>query len=161
MSRDAVLAAVTGLVFSLVANEIGDVSPWLARRILRRASRWEAANCTEADLIFAEQLENLELVPGRLSKLAWALGRLRFGLRISLARATGRFLDLKSDWPMRLVGYGMAAFTAADFGPVVLHSPSLWNIAIATMMALLWIGLAVHDGWQLWLWWQRRRGERS
>src|SRR5947207_15571112 len=104
-------------MLGLIANEICDFSPWHARKILRRAYRGEANDEAEAELILAEQLEVLESIPGRIAKLAWAVGRLRFGLHLSLARFTGLLLDPMDaidEWQLRGAVYLLATFTITD-----------------------------------------------
>lgn len=149
------------VVLGLVSNEIGDVAPWLARKILRRASRWEADDEAEADLIFAEQLEFLESIPGRITKLAWAVGRLGFGLRISLARSKGRRHRFPSIWPYRVSAYAMAVKTLTDFAPVTFGDPSFLNVTMLAAVVVLWVVLAAWDVRSLWQWWKRWRRERG
>jgi hypothetical protein len=75
-----VWTGVTAVLLGLVTNELFEWSPSLARRILRWAASWQADSPEEADLIYAEACEYLDAMPGRLSRVAWAIGRLRWGL---------------------------------------------------------------------------------
>jgi hypothetical protein len=153
--------AAMAVVLGLVSNEIGDVAPWLARKILRRASRWEAEGEAEADLIFGEQLEFLESIPGRITKLVWAVGRLRFGLRFSLARSKRRRQGLPPIWPFRVSAYGMAVKILMDVSPAAFGDPSFLNVTMLAVVVGLWVVLAFVDGPPLWRRWKRWRREQG
>lgn len=71
-----VVFLITGMLLPLLINEFGEVAPWLAGRIVRRAARrLENPEATER---YAEEWEaTLEEVPGKLMKLLKALDILR------------------------------------------------------------------------------------
>lgn len=69
------LATVLAVGLGALTNELCEISPWLATRILRRAARREARDKDEAELLFVELEALLCEVPGKLSKLIWAIGR--------------------------------------------------------------------------------------
>src|SRR5262249_23306456 len=61
----------------------------------------------------AEQLENLEKVPGRVSQLIWAVGRLRFGLRVSRVRSKREHLPGSNISWLTAIGSAVAADVGA------------------------------------------------
>ncbi len=72
MSSLAVFVAVALLVPMAVA-ECGEVSPWLAKRLLGWAAR--RLRSPEKTTRYTEEwLADLELVPGKITKLGWAIG---------------------------------------------------------------------------------------
>jgi hypothetical protein len=88
---------IGGIVGALVINEISELSTSLARGILRLAARLEAGIGPEKDLIYNELRAIMaENVPGKLTQLFWAAGRLmgsvRFGFR---RRMSGRDLKVR------------------------------------------------------------------
>lgn len=80
MNWDLVWSVVGGIGLGALTNELCDLSPWIARRVLGRAARIEAATREEAELIYAELVSFLEDVPGKLSKLGWSFGRMAYSL---------------------------------------------------------------------------------
>jgi len=69
---------LTLFVVPLVVNEAGELAPWLAGRMVQ----WGASllGTPEARKRYAEEwAANLERVPGKLTKLAWACGLLLWG----------------------------------------------------------------------------------
>ena len=71
------------VLLGLVSNEIGDVSPWLARRVVRwSAARW-SADADEAAVLAEEWSALLDERPGKLFKLFTALG---FAARATVAQ---------------------------------------------------------------------------
>lgn len=142
------MTSAIAIALGLVANEISEVSPWLARKILRCASRWEAQeNDAEAGLIFGEQIELLKTIPGRIAKLVWAVGRMRFGLRFGVRFALRRLkrwhpTTSAENWVI-MAGYS----AAASFIPAVVSiwsspiSSPVWNVVVGAAAGLA--GLAV------------------
>lgn len=99
----AVLAAIG---VGLVTNELFDLAPWLARRLLRRAARLEAGTPDETPLILEELTALLDEVPGKLTKLLWALGRHTNAVRLvkrrrsaDLARPAALAAAVREDRP--------------------------------------------------------------
>lgn len=74
-------AALAAVVLGLLTNELFELAPWFARRLLRRAARLEGEDPAEAALLFEDMAATLEEVPGKLAKLFWAAGRLTNALR--------------------------------------------------------------------------------
>jgi hypothetical protein len=73
----AFIAGVFVTIFlGALTNELGEIAPWLARRMLKRAARIEARNQQEPEAIYQEYLLLLEKIPGKLLKLGFAVGRL-------------------------------------------------------------------------------------
>jgi hypothetical protein len=91
VSWSAVWPVLGAVVLGALTNELCDLAPWLARRILRRAARIEASTRDEARLIADEYLMLLEDVPGKFSKLVFALGRFAFTLRFTASRTKRRW----------------------------------------------------------------------
>jgi hypothetical protein len=94
-------ATVSAFLVSGATNEFCDIAPWLAKRVLRRAARIEAANQDEESLILDELLALLDEVPGKISKLVWSLGRLGFSWRFAAKKfklSLRKFLDRSSDF---------------------------------------------------------------
>lgn len=69
MTWAAFWIALSTVTLNILANEIFDVAPFLAQRILRRASQIEGSTCDEVELINAELNAIMAEVPGKLSKL--------------------------------------------------------------------------------------------
>jgi hypothetical protein len=93
----AIWATLSAIVVGAATNELCDVAPWLAKRVLKRAARLEATHGEEEALILNELLALLEDVPGKLSKLIWSLARLGYstrfvaaGVKRSIERFRGR-----------------------------------------------------------------------
>lgn len=80
-------AAFSAIALGVVTNELCDISPWLARRILRIAARLEDRDKSNASLVFEELAAMLEGIPGKLTKLCWAIGRLGFASYLAIGRA--------------------------------------------------------------------------
>ena len=97
-------------ILPLALNEAGELAPWLARRLLS----WTAARLGTPDArerYGEEWLANLDHVPGKLTKLMWALGLLFFSaprLRWQAARrrrAAGSAMALPvSSWTSSAAG---------------------------------------------------------
>ena len=84
----AVSIVLLAIMLPLVLNEVGELSPWLAKRLL----------CWGAKLLGSQEdnerygedwLANLDCIPGKLTKLLWACSLLLWGvprLRIQISR---------------------------------------------------------------------------
>lgn len=83
-------AALAAVVLGLLTNELFELAPWFARRLLRRAARLEGEDPAEAALLVADMAATLEEVPGKLAKLLWATGRLTNALRYPWQRSRQR-----------------------------------------------------------------------
>ena len=95
MNWGVVWTAGASVLLGLVTNELFAWTPSLARRILRWASTWQADSSEEVELIYAETCEYLDAMPGRLTRVMWAVGRLRFGIgRFARVRARHWFIVL-------------------------------------------------------------------
>lgn len=68
------LEVVVGIVVGLVVNECCDVSPWLARRLVRWSARRRYRNPRRAEVRAEELVGLIDLRPGKLFKLITALG---------------------------------------------------------------------------------------
>jgi hypothetical protein len=94
--KSLLLFMLGGIVIPLAVNELGELFPWLARRLVRWSARrlGEPSACERYE---EEWLANLECVPGKLMKLVaassylvsvpkmrWTLQRGRRGLRARL-----------------------------------------------------------------------------
>lgn len=72
---------VAAIGLGVLTNELCDLAPWFARLILRRAASMEAATPEEAILIYDEMVATLDEVPGKLTKLLFATGRMTLAVR--------------------------------------------------------------------------------
>ena len=61
------------IVLPLLLNEVSDLATWLAGRLLRWGAR-RLGSAAATDRYSEEWLAMLELVPGKLTRLAWACG---------------------------------------------------------------------------------------
>ncbi|MFL1381712.1 NB-ARC domain-containing protein [Nocardiopsis protaetiae] len=91
MSTALIIFLATAVALPLLLNEFGEWAPWLAVRIVR----WTARRLGHRDDIdrYAEEWEaNLNEVPGKLTKLAVAIGMMAYAprLRGSLKRKRAR-----------------------------------------------------------------------
>ena len=87
-----VVTTVAAVVVGAITNELCDLAPWLAIRLLRVAARLEAVSREERHLLFEEMSAMSDEVPGKLTKLLFAIGRLTYASRHMRfrARATTR-----------------------------------------------------------------------
>lgn len=159
MNWTLISATIGGVVLNLVASEIGDVAPWLAHRILRRASRWEAADAAQAALIFGEQRDALKDVPGRISKVVFAIGRLRFGLRSSIRRGKQDIGKMSGHAWFELV---TAVLMDASALYLILSPPAIdfdpWMDSVAMILGCLSVlSLAVSQTAAVVVRWRRHR----
>ncbi|GAA2990781.1 hypothetical protein [Actinokineospora diospyrosa] len=103
-----VLFVVVALAVPMVVAECGEVSPWLARKVLGWAAR-RLRPPDKAERYTEEWLADLEEVPGKLTKLGWALGVAFLGvLRLREPKHS-------LDWTPRPVASPFA--TDSVFGP--------------------------------------------
>jgi hypothetical protein len=72
---------VAAIGLGVLTNELCDLAPWLARLLLRRAASLEAKSPEEAMLIYDEMAATLDEVPGKLTKLLFAAGRMTLAFR--------------------------------------------------------------------------------
>jgi hypothetical protein len=63
---------LVGVVLGLIVNEFCDVSPWLARRLVRLSARMRYGSPDRRDMRAEEQQAIIDLRPGKLLKLATA-----------------------------------------------------------------------------------------
>ncbi|WP_335988347.1 hypothetical protein [Glycomyces sp. MUSA5-2] len=127
------------VLLPLLLAEVGEVSPWAARRLIRWAARLLGERGTVER--FSEEWEaELEAIPGKLLKLGYALGRvlllpltLRELRAVSIARgkpagAAARrggitaeeYADLVRQHHARLGAYGIDHFQVLGHGKSVL-----------------------------------------
>jgi hypothetical protein len=69
----AAVVALSSFLWAAFLNELGELSPWLAERLVRRAVR-TMAPADSRDWLEEELLANVEAKPGKLLKLATAIG---------------------------------------------------------------------------------------
>jgi hypothetical protein len=78
---------LVGVILGLLINECCEVSPWLARRLVRWSARRRYADPSRAE-IRAEELAGLiDSRPGKLFKLVTALGFVLTAAAVCLGRA--------------------------------------------------------------------------
>lgn len=76
------LTFLGGLLLGVLGNEVFELTPWLAGRVLRLAARVDARTPDERALLFHEWAGQVDEVPGKLTKLLFAL-RLLCGVAIA------------------------------------------------------------------------------
>ncbi|MDQ3786670.1 MAG: hypothetical protein M3422_05420 [Actinomycetota bacterium] len=76
-----VVTTVAAIGVGAITNELCDLAPWLAVRLVRLAARLEAATPEEKHLLFEEMSAMLDEVPGKLTKLLFSIGRLTYAAR--------------------------------------------------------------------------------
>ncbi|GAB1822349.1 hypothetical protein [Herbidospora sp. RD11066] len=81
---------VIGVVVSLAVNEMCDVSPWLARKCVRVAARWQFEDPELAEGRAEELTALIDDRPGKLFKLGTALGFLGCATWAMTCRSTRR-----------------------------------------------------------------------
>lgn len=103
MSGGILVFLITAVVPPLLLSEFGDWCPWLAARIVRWAARrlGDPASCERYE---EEWIANLNEVPGKLGRLAAALGYLAYmpRMRYSVRRRAGSALPPTSAGPLAL-----------------------------------------------------------
>ncbi|MET7396378.1 hypothetical protein ABZS66_23145 [Dactylosporangium sp. NPDC005572] len=103
-----------GFALGLVANELCDVSPWLARRIVPLAARLWTTDEDRRAINAEAWLAIIDERPGKLFKLTTALaflggGTVRAGRGWVSDRAFAAWLNLRLTSVWELVSYGMLA----------------------------------------------------
>lgn len=87
------------VTLGITTNEVSELSPWLAKKVLRFAVHLEEKREAESQLMQIELNRLLDEVPGKLTKLVWAIGRLYFSgklaIRTTLRSKILRLQDLR------------------------------------------------------------------
>ncbi len=175
MNWGVLWAGITTIVVGLVTNELTAIAPSLARKLLRLAARVETDDLAERDLIFGETSSMMdEEIPGKLTKLGWACGRvvaarrlaalrhrveraerpprrsrLEARLRVMEARVRAETFD---DAPVLMVLIYMFGLLGTGIPSAVVFYLTISSIDSASMMfglALAFLPLLL--GWQLFL----------
>lgn len=81
MNWGFVVATLVAIVVGAITNELGELAPSLAHRVLRLAAYLEASGHEERGLLLNEMAAMLDEVPGKLTKLLFSIGRLTYALR--------------------------------------------------------------------------------
>jgi hypothetical protein len=165
-----VWTALAAVVLGLLTNELFDLAPWFARRLLRRAARLEKVDLEEARLVFEYMAANLEEVPGKLGKLFWATGRLTNALRYPWQRSRQRRHEKAQPPPVGAVtvekGAAALAVSVARerrpvFVPMVVVAGSGQGGQAVMVLILITCVLATIT---FWVWrgvWRAWRSERA
>ncbi|WP_238015339.1 hypothetical protein KZZ52_01590 [Dactylosporangium sp. AC04546] len=136
-----------GFALGLLANELCDVSPWLARRIVPLAARlWTTDEDRRA--IYAEAWQAvIDERPGKLFKLTTALAFLGGGtVRFTSDRLVNALLMARLTSRWELVSYGMLA---ANLVTIIVVMVTGANATLFGSLATLWMSAAL---------WTHRKG---
>lgn len=129
-----VLAIFGGILLGVLSNELFDVMPWMAVWVLRVAARLDARFDGEAELLFAEWNEQLEHLPGKLTKFVFAMGML---CQVAIARRSDLVRSamhngLWAQWLVQnvqtLVAWMVVA--AATLTGVLVNSSSIFSMQL-------------------------------
>jgi hypothetical protein len=140
------IGVAISVITSAVVNEFCDISPWLARRVMRRAALlWAATDSALADGYVVEWASVLEDCPGKISKLVLAL---RFLLGAASTAIFARVRRIPGDVPItrswwwnegflaRLSAFVVFASTVASMGFVLFGAvPAIVITGIAATSA--------------------------
>jgi hypothetical protein len=90
-----------GVLIGLLINECCEVSPWVARRLVRWAARRRYANPTRAEVRAEEHVTLIDDLPGKLFKLVTAVSFVAVALAASGLRAARGALNRqpRDGWP--------------------------------------------------------------
>ncbi|MFI7547225.1 hypothetical protein [Actinoplanes sp. NPDC049599] len=104
------LAVALSVVTGLLVNEICDISPWLALRMVRRAARlWSVGDPMVAEAYGEEWAAIIADCPGKLSKMVRAAGFLGGATlkasRYRIGRLRRRSLRVPFEWDVLEVTY--------------------------------------------------------
>ncbi|GAA3283814.1 hypothetical protein Dvina_01425 [Dactylosporangium vinaceum] len=168
---------ITGVVLGLAVNEMCDVSPWLASRIIPVAARLWTRDPDRREVLAEDWSAVIHQRPGKLLKLAMALSFLGGGA-VSAARFwLSRFSNVYAAGT-RLVWSGsifiktFAALLVVSFAAIMLSgklsdsgSVDLEGIAFALLYPAILPLIAVHayskNPWKLLRTWKRSRVSRA
>jgi hypothetical protein len=107
-----IIGVIVPLVISAAANELSDVSPWLARKIIRQAARtWALGDLGLAQAYEEEWSAVVDDCPGKLYKLGLALRFAVFATARAEYRRVRRFI--------RQLGNRRAAKITKELAPIV------------------------------------------
>lgn len=143
---------VLGVIFGLLVNEATDISPWLARKLVRWAAyRWAPDQETAAR--YAEEWTAIiEQRPGKLFKLLSALSFAGEGvLRVTLRSASGVWSPVSKaisyflNSPAMLHGFASAMFGAVGTGLFLMVENGAFNIYLSALMLFGLVGFSGAD----------------
>ncbi|WP_157519059.1 hypothetical protein [Herbidospora mongoliensis] len=142
-----------GLVLGLAANEMFEVCPWLAVKIIRRSVSWQYGDAVRSHIRSEELIAVIEDRPGKLLKLFTALGFAASAIAAVVSRKSTRIARWAASWslPENFMDYYLAGEFGALFGMVgaivyfpvtgikkheIAFWPSLFILAIPTVIAI-------------------------
>lgn len=143
----AVICFLTLMVLlPLAVNEIGELTPWLARHLLRWGARLLASPDTR-ERYAEEWLANLDRVPGKLTKLLWVCGLLLWSVpqirwqsrqrraRIAFLR---RILRVPMDRKLGMAALAaLAVVVGCGLAIAMVENLSLWEGTYLALLSLL------------------------
>lgn len=144
---------IGGVLLGVAANELFELLPWFARKVLKAAAHLDASDETEAQLIYREHIARIQDLPGKLSPLCVAMS---FLIKVALAqRVRSTVLSVRCFLTLRLALYrerSMAPSTAnggqddrANVDPIS-SAPSVEASGDAVGQALAQFGLVERAG---------------
>lgn len=110
MTTEVIVGVIAGVVAAILSDDILAWSPRLAERLVRFAAKRTPRHLQER--CQQEWLADLSEIPGRFSKLLWAVGTI--GAAININRAYALL------WSSRLLQIGLSMFLLTLFLPGML-----------------------------------------
>lgn len=145
MTRNEIIATVTlGVLGGVIANEIGDYTSWLARKIVRRAARLWARNGEMAEAYEEEWQALVNERPGKLLKVLSALGFLGTGICMWGASNAKARIQQRPQAARKAMTWTNASPIAATIGGVSLGIATnlLYSVTAATLLVAASAGVA-------------------
>jgi hypothetical protein len=116
-----------GVVLGLLINECCELSPWMARKLVRWAARRRYANPARAEIRAEELVGLVDVRPGKLFKLVTALGFVVAAATICVTRGVSRWVPKRIKHMARRLTQrpdSLAATTLFSGAPVVVMDTS-------------------------------------
>ncbi|MDE3721401.1 NB-ARC domain-containing protein [Nocardiopsis sp. N85] len=120
MTTALIIFLATAVALPLLLNEFGEWAPWLAVRLVRWTAR-QLGSRTDADRYAEEWEGNLNEVPGKLAKLAIAIGIMAYAPRLRGSLRWSRARRLESRAPIRRSLTGAFVGREAELEAIVKH----------------------------------------
>lgn len=122
------LTFLGGLFVGVLGNEVFELMPWLARKVLRLAARVDARVPDERGPLFDEWAAQLDEVPGKLTKLLFAL-RLLCG--VGIARHVDKaWCAVRTPMGITTIGGGVVPLVLISFSDAPWMPPVLFGYFI-------------------------------
>ena len=166
MSLRTTIAVIASLVTGVLINEVSEVAPWLARRVVTRAARlWAGPDAGLARDYQEEWTRVVEDAPGKLIKLFHALcfyvGAWGHRIRAAAPRLADAASRFSPRWPglrtvvstaagavsLGLVSFAGAAYLFLVMANALFEPGMFWIVSGAALISLLVAGAACLPGY--------------